>query len=210
MPDTKVSALTAATAAADANEYPINEAGTSKKVTGTLIKDWIGDTIGNASTAAQTPTAATLTYLTNSNMAVPVAKLRIGTQFLWWLFFDKTAAGTLASSFHVRVGTAGTTADTARLTFTTGAGTAAIDQGFLQILVTCRGPLSASGIFEGVMTLTHNLQTTGVLAVQQQVAFVTSGAFDVTTANLIVGLSVTTGTAQAWTFRQIRAEAKQL
>ena len=37
MADTKISALTAAGSAAGANEYAINEAGTSKKVTGTQI-----------------------------------------------------------------------------------------------------------------------------------------------------------------------------
>src|SRR3990167_4555084 len=37
MVDTKISALTAAASAASANEYAINEAGTSKKVTGTQI-----------------------------------------------------------------------------------------------------------------------------------------------------------------------------
>jgi hypothetical protein len=38
MPDTKISALTAASAAAAANELAINEAGTSKKVTLTQVK----------------------------------------------------------------------------------------------------------------------------------------------------------------------------
>lgn len=33
MADTKISALTAASAAAAANEFPINEAGTTKKLT---------------------------------------------------------------------------------------------------------------------------------------------------------------------------------
>lgn len=39
--DTKISALTAASAAADANEYAINEAGTSKKVSGSQIKTYV-------------------------------------------------------------------------------------------------------------------------------------------------------------------------
>lgn len=39
--DTKISALAAASAAAAGNEYPINEAGTSKKVTGTQIKTFV-------------------------------------------------------------------------------------------------------------------------------------------------------------------------
>jgi hypothetical protein len=39
--DTKISALTAAGSAAAANEYAINEAGTSKKVTGTQVKTFV-------------------------------------------------------------------------------------------------------------------------------------------------------------------------
>ena len=38
MADTKISALAAASAVIDANEFAINEAGTSKKVTGTQIR----------------------------------------------------------------------------------------------------------------------------------------------------------------------------
>jgi hypothetical protein len=46
MADTKISALTAATVAAPANEFAINEAGTSKRLTAALLKefchsDWI-------------------------------------------------------------------------------------------------------------------------------------------------------------------------
>ncbi len=40
MSDSKISALTAAAAVADANEFAINEAGTSKKVTGSQIKTY--------------------------------------------------------------------------------------------------------------------------------------------------------------------------
>lgn len=43
MADTKISALTAATVAADANEFAINEAGTSKKLTGSLLKTYVRD-----------------------------------------------------------------------------------------------------------------------------------------------------------------------
>jgi len=43
MADTKISALTGASAVVAANEFAINEAGTSKKVTGTQIKDFVND-----------------------------------------------------------------------------------------------------------------------------------------------------------------------
>jgi hypothetical protein len=46
MSDTKVSALSAATAAASANEIPINEAGTSKKLTVSLLRDFMFTNLG--------------------------------------------------------------------------------------------------------------------------------------------------------------------
>ena len=210
MADTKISALTAATTVADANEFAINEAGTSKKVTGLLMKAYFGDSIGNQSTASQSPAAATLTYLTNSNLAVPVGKLRIGTIFKWKLSLSKTGAGTAANAFHVRLGTAGTTADAAILTFTTGLGTAVIDNGQIEIMVTIRGPLSASCIAVGQFSFCHNLASTGHLVIPVSCIGVTSGVFNATTANLIAGLTVTSGASVAYTFLQVVGEAKNL
>lgn len=54
MADTKTSALTAASVAALANEFAINEAGTSKKVTGTQIVVLV------AANLAQSPSLLTL------------------------------------------------------------------------------------------------------------------------------------------------------
>lgn len=47
MADTKISALTAAGAAAAANEFPINEAGTSKKVTGTQLHELLANPVSD-------------------------------------------------------------------------------------------------------------------------------------------------------------------
>lgn len=52
MADTKISALTAATAVVDANEFAINEAGTSKKVTATNIATYLLKRIAGNSGAA--------------------------------------------------------------------------------------------------------------------------------------------------------------
>lgn len=210
MADTKISALTAATAMADANEFAINEAGTSKKLTGTLINAWIGDVLSNQSTATQNITAGVSAYLTGSNISVPVGKLRVGTIFKWRLSVVKTNAGTAANSIILRVGTNGTTADTAVLTFTTGTGTAAIDQALIEVDVVCRGPLSASGIFQGIMILTHELAITGFQNKATRIHQLTSATFNVTTANLIVGLSCTTAASTVLDFQQVSAEAKGL
>ncbi len=52
MPDTKISALTAASAAAAANEFAINEAGTSKKLTLQQIADFLVKRVANSTVAA--------------------------------------------------------------------------------------------------------------------------------------------------------------
>ena len=210
MADTKVSALTAATSFLDADEFPVNEAGISKKVSGTLLKAWIGDVLGNQSTADQTINASTTAYLTNSNMAVPVGKLRVGSVFLWRVWVNKTAAGTLGVVFTVRLGTAGTTADAAVLTFTLPTATGVADEGYIDIVVTVRGPLSGSGILQGGLRMTHNLSATGFATIPCVSLAVTSSTFDVTTANLIVGLACTTPASTVLLFRQITAEAKNL
>jgi len=46
MANVKISDLTAASAAAGANEFEINEAGTSKKVTGTQLASFVEGTLG--------------------------------------------------------------------------------------------------------------------------------------------------------------------
>jgi hypothetical protein len=210
MADTRISALTAAAAMADANEFPINEAGTSKKLTGTLVKAWAGNILRNGSTTPQSPGAGASTYLTGSSIAVPVGKLRIGTIFQWLLFFSKTGAGTAARAHIIRIGTGGTTSDAAIVTLTSGTPTGVIDSGFQKITCTIRGPLSASCIAFGSSFGTHQLSTTGLFANETEVLLVTSGTFDATTANLIVGLSVTTGASEALTYEQIVAEALNL
>lgn len=69
MANIKISDLTAASAAADANEFEINEAGTSKKVTGSQIKAYVNS--GDGALAAKN-TVATADI---DNLAVTTAKL---------------------------------------------------------------------------------------------------------------------------------------
>lgn len=211
MADTKISALTAAAAMAAANEFAINEAGTSKKVSGQQVADFIGDTIRNASTADQTINSATTAYVTNSNLAMPTAKLRIGTVLRWRLVITKTGAGTTAGcAVIVKLGTLGTTGDTSVLTFTLGTPTGVIDTAFIDVEVVCRGPLSSSGVLVGGLRMTHNLSATGFSTLPGEALAVVSSSFDVTTAALIAGLTITTTTLSVWTVKLVTAEAKFL
>ena len=63
MANVKISELTAASAAAAANEFEINEAGTSKKVTGTQISTFVRGNIVTADLSDTSVTAAELNYL---------------------------------------------------------------------------------------------------------------------------------------------------
>lgn len=164
----------------------------------------------NFSTASQAPAAATRTYLTGSNIAIPTGKLQIGTMFRWKFNMTKTGAGTAASTFDIAVGTAGTTADTARVSFTKPAGTAVADEAVCEIIATCRGPLSGSGIFVGEFTMIHNLQITGHAVIPCVCVNTISSAFDVTVANLIVGVCITSGASDAITIQMVHAEAINL
>jgi len=69
MANIKISDLTAASAAADANEYEINEAGTSKKVTGSQLKAYVNAGDGALATKNTVATADI------DNLAVTTAKL---------------------------------------------------------------------------------------------------------------------------------------
>jgi hypothetical protein len=164
----------------------------------------------NFSTASQAPAAASRTYLTGSAITMPSGKIQIGTCFRWRMSVTKTAAGVAASTFDICFGTAGTTADTARVSFTKPAGTAVVDEGFIEIMATCRGPLSSACIVAGNFRMIHNLAATGHLVISAAVVTTISAGFDVTGATLIAGVCVTSGAADAITFQQVQAEAWNL
>ena len=164
----------------------------------------------NFSTASQAPAAATRTYITGSSLPIPNGGLQVGTCFEWVFSVTKTAAGTAASTYDVCVGTNGTTDDTARVSFTKPAGTAAADQGTVRIRCICRGPIGASGVFVGQFTMTHNLSATGHATIPCVDVNTVSAAFDVSVANLIVGVCVTSGASDALTFQLVQAMAWNL
>jgi len=155
------------------------------------------------STADQQIAASTTALLTGSLITVPAGKLQIGTVMLWRMTLSKSAAGTLTCNFDVRVGTAGTSGDTSRLSFATPTATGVVDTAWIEILVTCRGPLSASGVFQGQFALDHNLAATGFATIPSVVINTTSAAFDVTTENLFVSVSCTTAASTVLTFQQV-------
>lgn len=156
------------------------------------------------STGAQTPAATTRTYITGSQVTLGSAKLQVGSAFRWRFNITKTAAGTATSTIDVAFGTTGTTSDTARLSFTKPAGTAAVDEGIVQIDCVIRS-ISATGVAVAEIEIGHNLATTGHMAQQQFVANAVSSSFD-TTAPTFVGVCITTGASDAITIQEVITE----
>lgn len=180
----------------------------SKDDTGYVMT--LGD-ITSFSTAAQTPAATTRTYITGSKVTVPKGKLQIGTYIRWTFDITKTNAGTAASTYDIAFGTAGTTADTARVSFTKPAGTAAVDTAIVTITALVRGPLTSQGVVAGTFQLVKNAAEAAGHCTTPSVALsVVSSAFDVTVADLFVGLCVTTGTSDAITIQSVLAEVYNL
>lgn len=163
----------------------------------------------NQSIANQTGFAAD-TYLTGSNVVIPQGKVRAGTRYRCRFDGVKTAAGVAAPIINVRVGTAASTADTARATLTFAAQTAVIDEGTFEVDVIFRAA-GATAVIQAMGQLWHRLVTTGlnVTAVFTKVLN-TGAAFDVTGANLQIGLSVNGGTSAAWTVSMVRAEIENI
>lgn len=169
----------------------------------------LGGLIVNANTADVVASAAD-TYLTGSNITIPAHLLQAKTRFRWSFAMTKTAAGTAAPVWVVRLGTAGTTADAARLTFTSpSAQTAATDTGGVEINAILRNT-GAAGVLTGILTMWHANATTGLASVSTVCVQVTSAAFDTTTAGLIAGVSVNPGASGVWTHQLVMAEAHNL
>ena len=163
--------------------------------------------ITNYAVIAQTPAATTRTYLTGSKIAVPLSKLKIGSTFYWAFNMTKTGAGVAASTIDIAIGTAGTVADSAIVSFAKPGGTAVIDEALCEIWMTIRGPLTASCIAVGEFVMTHNLAATGHAQIPVVVVNTVSAGFDATVASLMVGLCLTSGAADAITIQQVFAQA---
>lgn len=208
MVDTKLSALTTASALTGSEELYVNQAGNPRKVTLAVVNAYT-DPLRSAAVAAQTG-FATDTYVTGSRMAFPQTKMQAGVFYRARLVITKTAAGVVAPVFNVRVGTAGTTADTARLTYTGVAQTAVIDTAFLEVLATIRVH-GVTGNMSTWLRFDHDLAATGFAnATRGFQGSANSTNFDTTAAGLGIGISMNGGTSAAWTVQQCVVELLNL
>lgn len=163
-----------------------------------------GQVVRNSSAVQQAIVAATRTYITGSQLAIPDGRLKVGSKIRFRFNMAKTAAGTATSTFDICFGTAGTTADTARVSFTKPAGTAAADEGWVTVEATVRS-VGATGVVVGEFVLVHNLAATGHAQIPCVVVNTISAAFDVGAATF-VGLCITSGASDAITIEQVSAE----
>ena len=159
----------------------------------------------NNSVTSQSPTAAARTYITGSAITFPAGTMQVGTMLRWTFNLTKTAAGTATSTFDIAFGTAGTTADTARVSFTKPAGTAVADEGLVQIICIIR-TIGAAGVAVGQFHMTHNLAATGHAVIPCVDVNTVSAGFDMT-AVTTAGVCVTSGASDAITVEAVIAEA---
>ncbi len=152
-----------------------------------------------ASTTAQIASHSADTYY----LGIPttyngVTRLRAGS-FVRWAFRTQKGGGTATPVYTIRYGTAGTTADTARVTLTGAAQTAVADEGYIIIEAGFRA-VGASAVLVAHHALVHRLATTGLSVTATNVFMtpVASATFDSGVANSILGLSVNPGASGAW------------
>jgi hypothetical protein len=210
MADSKVSALTAVTTPADTDELPVNQGGVSKKVNLTQLTAYFEQRgrQTNASVANQSPTGATDTYIVGSDVTIPAGRLQ--AKSMYRLKFDiakTTAAGAASVVLAVRLGTAGTTSDTARATLTFAVQTALADEGAVDLNVVFRTVGSGTtAVIQALGMLDHRLAATGLTTVNTSIQKATSGGFDSTVAGLRIGCSVILGSSTVATISLVQAE----
>lgn len=165
--------------------------------------------VTNCNTGTVSPGAANA-YITGSSLALGASVIQAGTTWEWVFGITKSTAGTGTPVWTIVFGTAGTTADTARVTFTAStAQTAAADRASVYINAVCR-TAGASGVVAGIYTFTHNtVGATGFstpASSQTEILSTVSSSFDTTTANMIVGVCVNAGTGSAWSVETVQSK----
>lgn len=211
MADTKISALSAASAPASADLVALVQGGVSKQASVGQLAAYPG--MGGLYNAATTATAAGFasdTYLAGSAISVP-ATLQQFSIYRCMFYATKTAAGTATPILTLRYGVNATTADTARCVLTFTAQTGAIDTGMFEttfIFVNVGSGTAAS--IKGIGKISHSLAATGFANVNNGLTTNTGGGFDSTVANSKIGMSVNGGTSAAWTIQMVQAELRNV
>lgn len=169
----------------------------------------------NTAVAAQGAGFASDTYVTGSNLLVPTFGLQVNGTFRWTISASKTGAGVAQPVYTIRVGSAGTTADTAILALTGPAQTAIADIGTFNLVVSVRTVGSGTAaVIAGTAWWQHRgtaaSSTGGTGFANDGTGHIegTSAGFDSTTwPGKNIGLSINGGASAAWTMTQAIVEA---
>lgn len=177
-----------------------NDLGTVHTIPG--LRNW--NTIDQAIVGS----ASTEIYIDGSKLTIPQHLMQAGTVFRWRFFLTRNAgAGTSAPTWSIRVGTNGSAADSARVTFTGTVQTAVADTGTVLITAILRNT-GASGVLAAGLSLNHQANAGGLANTPSLTLQQTSAGFDTTVASLKVGVSVNPGAASVtWTHQVVTAEA---
>jgi hypothetical protein len=166
--------------------------------------------ITNSAAGAQNILAADgRKYIVGSNVAITAGRIAVGTLLRWRFGMTKTGAGSATSTIDIAFGTAGTTADTARVSFTKPAGTAHADEGFVEIEATVTAVGATTGVVTGEFRMIHNHATQGHMTIPAACVLTTSSAFNTSTVTDI-GLCLTTGASDDITIGICTVEAINL
>lgn len=213
MADTEVPNLAAIVTPGDADVLHIVSSGVSKKISLTQLTAYFeqrGRQV-NAAVANQT-FGATDTYIAGSYVTIPATRLQAKSIYRMRMQIAKTsAAGVATPIVTVRLGTAGTTADTARATLTFPAQTAVADDGFIEVFCTFRTVGSGtSAVISAHGILDHRLPATGLVNTNTGFAKAVSAGFDSTVASLGIGCSFNGGTSFAGNTDLVQTELMNL
>jgi hypothetical protein len=174
---------------------------------GPSFNSLLGSSTSNATVSAG---FATDTYFSSSAIPVPTGGFVTEMRYVCTFDMVKTAAGTAAPIVVLRIGTAGSTADAAILTFTFAAGTAAADTGTFVVSAHFR-TAGTTAVMAGTCECRHALAATGLVSTgasgQGQIAVVSS-AFDATLGNTFIGVSFNGGASFSGTNTVVEAELK--
>jgi hypothetical protein len=182
--------------------YGLDSAGVETKLGGTVTGTKV-----SALTAVTTPAG---TYVTGTGLVIPQARMGVGVAYYLRLIVTKTAASAATPTYTIRYGTNGSTADTARCSFTqTSPQTGNIDTAWIEVLGTFR-VVGASAVLAASIRMTHDLAATGWATKASYEQSVVSAAFDSTVAGSQIGLSMNGGTSSAWTVQQCIAQLHNL
>jgi hypothetical protein len=171
--------------------------------------DGTNDFPTNASTSTPGAGFASDTYLAGSSIVIPTtgAWEQFATYVCEWEA-AKTAAGATAWAVQLRLGTAGTTADSSKITQTNAGQTAAVDTATFRTIVAFRQVGSgSSAVVQMTTEVKHALASTGFSTAGvtgwERLVGVSAG-FDSTVSNTI-GLSVNYGASAAVTITAVQA-----